>query len=341
MSYLLNFSGDFDAGNIIPAFLPYTADKSLHLFHEITQHSLPEKNQGTAIEEKLGLIKEHFDNQRLSLSGDATILNIGIILGYDHWLFTDFGQLSRLPIFKVKYLRERINNLFKKQKNTLKIYFFITGLKSKPYVAIFNHIEKTGYLPESGETPSEAIDFKWMTRSTLVTHNPQEAKNTILLKEDDPITDSMARAIEGFKDKWKKKLEEYFSTLDFRASLLFNNIVTDIDKCFASIKTVNHYNSSKFIKIADDFFLKHFSLKEGLQSNETLVRYYIDDSNAATNLTSRYGFACMVLECLTKDLLSKSPVRYYQISDLTIDKEVMSTYFTKLNLLADNNKIKL
>ena len=333
-NYLLNFSGDFDAGNILPAFLPYTASEKLLLFEELTQHSLGENNQGSELLNRLKILKQHHDNNRLAVSFTDDDLTIGIIMGYEEWSFTSFGALSRLPFFKARYLRSLLTDFF---KNTpFRLFFFITALENKPYVPLVNLIEEHGLLPDNISFQTDA-PLKWLCEKDITTTPRVDLKTS--KAADDALLPQMTESLEAYKKTLKNALFVHFEKIYCLNKQFIGEINERIDNLFSHVSSCAHYQNINFSQITKTFFAQEFSLKNNLVANECVIRYFISNQSHAANIRSRYNFAFLMLDCLVNSILpTENQIRYFIIKDTTFDKDVFKDYLSKLSGLAQHRQ---
>lgn len=349
-NYLINLSGDYNAGNILPIYLHHTAAGQLLLFDEITEHSLDEQKQEVEILLKFKKVKNHFENQRLSILTTETSLTIGIIFGFELWEFTQFGQLSRFPVMKVRYLQKIIYKLFNKYNPD--IQYFITGLCSKPYVSIFKHIEETGYLINHNELPNGSISLKWLNKKDFNDLITLKCRSKTVLSDTDRITSEMTDMIKSFTTKLQNKFNETFILLGCSEKSFIQYILNEVERSVEHIQTVSQFNSVSFENITDNLFKSNFTLSENLKSNELAIRYFITDTTVAGNIESRNGFSSLILASVIYKIFNRFPIKYHSIREIKINKREFEGYMHKLlslieaihdnlNLTGSSEKVKL
>lgn len=336
--YLLNLSSDFDADGLLPVFLPYIADGSINLFDELTKYSLPEHNQAHEIESRIREIRKHFENRRLFHEENLSSIELGIIIGFEDWDFTGFGKLSRIPLFKVMYLRSLIDKNFGRYKDIINIQYYITGIKSKPYIAIFSHLEITGYLPEERTLPEESIKFNWIRGSDLYPKKPSKPNNLKGINESSPLTTALKESIVSYSGHIRGEFTKSFEALHFCDMAHIKKVTQDLEMAFDHIKTIGEFIRTDFKKLTDSFMKRQFTLSENLKNNETSFKYLIDETNVIANLRSRIAFSCLVLESLTNNIFTTLGLSSHEcIMSVELDDENFQSYLTELKNLIEHN----
>lgn len=333
----MNLSTDFDGQSVEPVYLPYTASDTLLMYPELTMNPLPQNVTSDDIEKRFVLMVKHFENQRLTLSAETGTLDVGFIFGYDYWSFTGYGELSRLPLVKIGFLRELMKKFLKSDYKDVNVYYFITGLKSKPFVELFEQIEVAGFSSDSDLWTMADTPFQWIKKSDLP--GKTEIKDSKYVDDSSTLTKNMEDSKNSFISSFKNKFSGIFQKAGMNDNII-NNIISRSGNMLNHIKTVQQYHAANFFEISSNFLRQSFGVASNLKSNETAIRFTIDDSNGASYLLSKTAYTAFILEYIDnkyRDNILKN--KYLRINEIHLQQVFIKDLLNKLKSVTANAQV--
>lgn len=295
LGYILNFSTNYNANNYLYYFLPAISSGRILLFNQLTRKQLPAgpRHKEAVLKEKIISLKNHWDLYRLDPKNKYQKLRINIVLDYEPWEFTGFGEYSSFTFSKIYYLRKEFEKYFSGYDLT-RIVFQYFAIKNKA-VGLEELIqfldEKDGINDSSGqieygevnrdlikwpdwkgieECISEKFDLKNKPSDQPVTETEKKLIENMILRIED-------RILNGFHSDENSVFHGFLKECiaEFRKELISRML---------KIGDLNNYSQRKeqLLRLFERFSSGHY-----LRKQDMLFRFTIDSQ---TNHSKIYGY---------------------------------------------------
>lgn len=314
--FLVNLCSDFNPNSLLPWFVAYTSQGNLLLFEELMLSPIPENLELSAVEGKLYSLVRQIKNQNLSSESGFDEYKIGFILGYDPWLFTQCNEFSKFPLFKVEFLRNKLNDLLGNQFDNIEISYFFLGIKSNPIHLYIDDIEKNGLISDHCDNDQSVLGFNWLKKKDIRKLFENAKKNEL------PVL--LFNEINGvFSSKCPLALD----TLKIEPTLGNLNI---------SGKEIGEQ-----VKVFGAYLQKKIGLSHNLLKNEFDIRFVIDNTNVNANLLSSGKIAIFILESFQNELRIKvfKDFKNISITGIELNKDQLEAFVSKLRAILSGREL--
>jgi len=306
VSYILNLSEQFNAGNYLYYFLPGIAGGKILLFDELTKNQFPADNttQEKELIKRIRKLKNHWQFYQLNPDNPLHNLKINIVIDSALWHFTGFGEYSRFPYVKLYVIKKYFEQFFSKQELPyIQFQFFVLKNENNDVEEFIAYIdEKKGFLRSENSVDLGTIDTNLLNwpAYTDVQHLIEKNYNTTGKINDDMINDELknvfekdisevARIIES-KMKSRENAERYQRFIKNRMQSLIRLFAKEIVK----IQDLN--NTEKKKRIITKFF-KTFSSVNYLRKNkDILLRFSIDNRSVKSKIYAFEALTALLVE---------------------------------------------
>jgi len=359
VSYILNLSESFNAGNYMYYFLPGITSGSILLFDQLTKKQFPtnETTQEKELNEKVWKLKNHWDFYKLNPNNTTFSLKINIVLDSNLWLFTGFGEYSRFLFVKLYTIKQLFDQLFTKQelKQISFQYFVLKNEQIDIEETLFFIDDHEGILENSNSVSFGEIDTSTITwpsciefKEYIANEYPVKGKNTEDLLDETlqkKIDKDLAKIIKIFHSKMSSKSD----TQKYKAFL--ENRTLYLQKLFAeNITRVADINNTEKKRQLIKRFFKTFSSSNYLRSTKDLLfRFSIDLSNSISKLKGLEQLTALLVESVNffnqesaVDFLSgrSNGVIRMDVKNIEFDENVKTSLFQNyLNLSKEETSI--
>ena len=306
VGYILNLSTSFNAGNFMYYFLPGIASGKILNFQKLTEKQLPanNKNQLNEINNRAWELKNHWDLYKLNPNNTNFSLKINIVLDSSLWLFTGYGNYSRLAFVKLDFIKTTFNKLFTKQElDQISFQYFLIKNKNSDLEETISIIdEHEGILPNNhlvrlDEINTDSIawptclDFKsFVTKEYNVAgKSVEDSIDSTLLARFEEDVDSLANSIK--KGMFNEQNTEAFNSL---IAIKLANIKTTLLTEIHTNADLNNEDKKRFLIKT---FFRSLSTAHYLRPiKDFLFRFTIDLSNTPSKIKSYEQLTAFLVE---------------------------------------------
>jgi len=355
VSYMLNLSTRYNAGNYLYYFLPGIAAGKILLFDELTkrQFTADQNSQEHELTERIRRLKDHWQFYRLDPESRKFDLKINIIIDNAEWPFTGFGTYSRFPYVKLYTIRKLFEQFFRKdQLNTMRFQYFVLKNRYADTDRFIAYIdENEGFFPGRHVVELGDIDAD-------ILHWPDYERIRPLVEKTYDLTGIIADApLEGaLRDTFSSDIEQIAGIIidamrsgqDSEKYLRFlEGRKAYLKKLFTENITTNKEVNLKDRKeqLIRKFFKTFSSVSYLRPGKDMLIRMPLDISSAASRIRSFEDLTAMLVESVDffrqedhiEFLSGGAKKQVFEIKEIEYDEAIKNDLFGDYVMFKEQN----
>ena len=289
-------------------FLPGIASGKILNFENLTEKQLPanDKNQLEEINSRAWELKNHWDLYKLNPNNTNFSLKINIVLDSSLWLFTGYGDYSRLAFVKLDFIKATFSQLFTRQElDKISFQYFLIKNKNNDLEETISIIDEyDGILQNNHLVRLDEIDtasISWPTChdfESFVTKKYNVAGKSVEVAPEPALLASFEKDVNAVISSIKAGMFNQENTPEFNA--LIDAKLVNIKKVFlAEINTNAALNNQDKKRAVIKEFFKTLSAAHYLRPiKDFLFRFTIDLSNTPSKIKSYEQLTVFLVESI-------------------------------------------
>lgn len=332
-AFIINLSNIFDFDISMPVLSGLIAQKRIWISKDSS--AFPVNPSETLVNNKLFEFSNKYEHMRITLdvSKSSAPAQLCLILGYEEWDFLPYGRLSAYPLFKIRYIQNKLSELFKKPIKSLpfKIRIFLTPQAHSDRQDFFNMLEEKGFVDYGAND--------WFTAELIENKlglNLKDEKNILAGKKAEDLLDAKIRkSIDQLYDTFARTISEYAQlqcisneTLD----LWQQNFKSQLD-AITTIQVLSKIISTPTALIKS-YLYTNFSVMANINALPPIYKYEIDTSSTANGLRDKFEYTQFILQFIIDPFIEEKN-RFYKVEEIDINRASLSPILNKLYKVID------
>lgn len=327
-AFIINLSNIFDFNISMPILCNLIASKKVWVNAESS--AFPVNPSENLIEQKLFEFYNKYEHQRVTLDNSQKIesAELFLIIGYEEWSFLSYGKFNAYPLFKIKYILNKLSQFFNEPVKSLpfKIRIFLTPQKGSERHYFFENIEQEGFaiaettLWFSTDAINNELNFDINHCRSLI------EKEQAHVQINEQIRAEIEKHFESFILSMKKYSEELQLSSEISKEWC-DSYKSRLD----SIKTMKQFAQAMLspTPILKTFLNDIFSLVYQARNLPSIYKYAIDTSTTASGLQTKFEYMQFMLQFVISPFLEDKN-KMHKIDSISINKTALEPILGKL-----------